>query len=70
MPTTNNNTNDNQEAQQLLSDIEATNKQAEDFLTDFDEKLLKLDFEYAKMEAKHDVETLKLAKKILEEKKE
>ncbi len=62
-------TNNQAQAQQLLSDLEDANKQAENFLTDFDEKLLKLDFEYAKMEAKYDVETLKLAKKILEEKK-
>ena len=61
-------TNNNQTAQQLLNDIEATTQQAENFLEDFDKKLLALDFENAKMEAEHDVNTLKLAKKILEEK--
>ena len=63
------NSTTDEEAQKLLTEIQATNQKADNFLKEFDEKLLELDLKYAKIEAEYDIEELKLVKKILEEKR-
>ena len=62
-----NNTND---LQQVLEDMKSVNIKAKMFLEKTSKKIAELDLQYAKMLIKDDINTLKIAKKILNYKKD
>ena len=54
--------------QKLSQDMDKTSKEAEKNLQEIDRKIAEVDLQYAKMLVKEDIDTLKIAKIILEEK--
>lgn len=63
-------TNDNhtKDPQKLLQEIKETNDKTKKKLEELDLQIAKIDLEYAKMLIQDDIDTLKIAKQILENK--
>lgn len=51
--------------QKILDEIEKANTEADNFLADIDKRMAEADLEYAKLMVKENIDTLKIAKKIL-----
>lgn len=54
--------------QKLLQDMNKANEEAEKALREIDRKIAEVDLQYAKMLVKEEIDTLNIAKQILEKK--
>ena len=59
-----NDTNKN-DLQKILEEIEKAGIETDNFLAEIDRRMAKTDLEYAKLLVKENIDTLKIAKKIL-----
>lgn len=59
----------NNQAKNLLNEFKAVNKKAKDYLSQVNKKITELDIKYAQNLVKHDINILRAAKGILQNKK-
>ena len=58
----------NTDLQKLLQNMNKANEEAEKALQEIDRKIAEIDLRYAKMLVREEIDTLEMAKKILEKK--
>lgn len=63
------NTNNNIQIKTLLSEFKQTNKKFKNYLNQVDRKIAELDIKYAQSLVKHDINILKAAKSVLQNKR-